>query len=288
MKRILKWLSVAASVIFALGLVATLYVFVASQRVVARTYDAPLTDFNAPSDQASVRKGARLATIYGCNNCHGSAMTGTVLYDEPGIARITAPNLTAVVKEYTDAELERLVRRGVKRDGTSTWIMPAPMFSHLTDEDLGAIMAYVRSVPQSSAGVGRETTIRPLGRIGIVTGQFKPLATTIPHSPASINPDQANPLVLGKYLVMTACTECHGANLEGSAVVKAPNLLVSAAYSDDDFFRLMRTGQGLGDRKLGLMAEVGAARFASFTDGEVQAIRAYLNEFVKRGGTALP
>lgn len=48
-------------------------------------------------------------------------MEGTILYDEPGIARFSAPNLTAVVKEYTDAELERLIRHGVKIDGTSAW-----------------------------------------------------------------------------------------------------------------------------------------------------------------------
>jgi hypothetical protein len=38
----------------------------------------------------------------------------------------------------------------------------------------------------------------------------------------------------------------------------------------------MRTGRGLGDRKLGLMAEVAEVRFKLFTDEEVRAVRNYL------------
>ncbi|HEY4367579.1 MAG TPA: c-type cytochrome [Steroidobacteraceae bacterium] len=287
MRRILKWLGIGVATIAAVALVAVLYLFVASQRIIARTYPIPPSSFDAPSDSTSVRKGARLATIYGCNNCHGQDMAGTVLFDEPGIARISAPNLTAIVKDYTDGELERLVRRGVKRDGTSTWIMPSQMFAHLTDADLGAIIAYVRSVPQR-AGVARETSIRPLGRIGILTGQFKPVATEIPAAPLRTDADNSDPLAHGKYLVMTACTECHGANLEGSDFLQAPNLLAAAAYTNDDFFRLMRTGVGIGNRNLGLMTEVAAARFAAFTDDEVAAVRTYLDAFARQGGTSLP
>lgn len=45
---------------------------------------------------------------------------------------------------------------------------------------------------------------------------------------------------------------------------------------------------GIGNRNLGLMTEVGQARFSSFTDTEVSAIRVYLDAFVKQGGKALP
>lgn len=172
MKRILKWLGVAVGGIAALALCAAIYLFMATQRVIARTYDVPLSTFNAPSDRESVRKGERLATIYGCSNCHGPDLAGTDMFDKPGIAHITAPNLTEFVKDYTDAEFERLVRHGIKDDGTSAWIMPSAMFSHLTDEDLGDITAYVRSLPQTD-GVERKTSLRLLGRIGILTGKFR-------------------------------------------------------------------------------------------------------------------
>lgn len=287
MKRILKWLGIGIGSMAALVLCAAAYLFIASQRVVARTYDVPLSTFNAPSDRESVRKGERLATIYGCNNCHGKNMEGTVMYDEPGIARFNAPNLTQVVKDYTDAQLERLIRHGVKLDGTSTWIMPSTMFSELSDEDLGAITAYVRSVPQRD-GLGRETTIRVLGRIGILTGQFKPHAAQIDPLKQAVAPDTTDPMSHGRYLVMTACSECHGANLQGSSIVHAPSLVVAAAYSESDFRHLMSAGVGVGNRNLGLMTQMGQVRFSSFTDAEVSAIRVYLTAFVKQGGTALP
>ena len=165
--------------------------------------------------------------------------------------------------------------------------MPAQMFSHLNDDDLGKIIAYVRSVPALD-GVEPELTIRTLGRIGIVTDKFQPVATQIDASARIALPNHTDPLARGRYLVMTACTECHGAKLEGLDIVKAPSLLVAAAYSKNDFAKLMRTGVGVGDHKLGLMAEVAQMRFSAFTDAEVDAVRTYLDAFVKQGGTRLP
>ena len=287
MNRILKILAIGVGTIATIALCAATYIYVASERMVARTYDVPVTDFHAPRDAHAIEAGLRLATIYGCNNCHGAKLNGTALWDAPGIARISAPNVSRIAREYSDGELERLIRRGVKRDGTSTWLMPSAMFSHLTDEDLGNIIAYVRSVPAID-GVERELTLRALGRIGVVTQKFQPVAQQIRGDEAHQPPDRSDPLSHGRYLVMTACTECHGARLEGSEIVKAPSLLVAAAYSPDDFAKLMRTGTGLGNRELGLMGEVGRVRFASFTDPEVDAVRTYLEAFVKQGGTSLP
>jgi len=291
MQRFLKWLGISAGVLMALVVCAVLYLFVASQRVVARTYarthDGALGSFHAPGDSESIRKGKRLAAIYGCSECHGPDLSGTDMFDEPGIAHITAPNLTAVVKDYTDAEFERLLRHGIKHDGTSTWIMPSSMFHHLSDEDLGAITAYVRSFPQTK-GVDRLVSIRHLGRVGIVTGQFTPQAAQIGALPKISAPSASDPLSQGRYLVMTACTECHGARLEGGSYVKAPNLAIAAAYSDADFDRLMRHGKGLGDRDLGLMSQVAKARFSHFTDAEVNAIHGYLRAFAQQGALDLP
>jgi hypothetical protein len=83
-------------------------------------------------------------------------------------------------------------------------------------------------------------------------------------------------MVFGKYLVMTTCTECHGQSLQGDAFLKAPSLIVTTGYSEAAFRHLMKTGIGLGDRKLGLMTEVSATRFASFTDQELEAVQTYL------------
>lgn len=277
MRGLVKWFGIGFGSLAGLAVVAAATVYGLSEWAIRKRYDAPLASIAVPTDPAAIARGARLATVYGCNNsCHGKDMAGFEMYDEPGIAKINAPNLSRVLREYTDPELERLIRRGVKRDGTSTWIMPAPMFSHLSDEDLGDIIAFVRSAPQSN-GPMREVTLRSLGRIGVVIGKFKPLATQVsPDVRRAVTTDRSNPIVLGQYLVNTACTECHGPDLHGSDIVHAPSLAVSAGYSNADFDRLLRSGVAIGGRLVGLMSEVGQTRFPALTDEEVVAVREYL------------
>src|SRR6266511_1828025 len=95
LKKVFRWLGIGAGVLISLVLMAGTIVYAISERVLHRVYDVPLADIAVPTDPASVAKGRRLATIYGCyNSCHGKNMEGSHLYDEPGIARINAPNLT--------------------------------------------------------------------------------------------------------------------------------------------------------------------------------------------------
>jgi mono/diheme cytochrome c family protein len=279
-KRILKWAAMGAGALAVLAAVGTITLYVLSQREIDRQYSGvPLATIAVSHDADSVAKGKHLATLYGCfNSCHGDRMQGSKLYDEPGIARINAPNLTHVVREYTDAQLERLIRHGVKRDGTSTWLMPSPMFAHMSDEDLGNVIAFVRSAPVVD-GPMRDVTLRYLGRIGIVAGKFKPLASKIaPGEHHAAVADRSDPMSFGKYLVMNTCTECHGQDLKGDDFLKAPNLIVTAGYSEEAFRHLMKTGIGIGGRKLGLMTEVGATRFPELTDEELDAIQTYLGK----------
>lgn len=277
MRRTVKWLGIGFGSLAGLAVVGAAAVYGISEWTIHKRYDAPLSSITVPTDAAAIQRGARLATVYGCNKgCHGKQMEGLEMYDEPAIAKINAPNLPHVLREYSDAELERLIRHGVKRDGTSTWIMPAPMYSHLTDADLGAIIAFVRNAPLSD-GPMREVTIRSLGRVGIVIGKFKPLASQIPADAHEVaTADRSSPIALGHYLVKTACTECHGQDLQGSDIVHAPSLAVSASYSNADFDRLMRSGVAIGGRLVGLMSEVGQTRFHAMTNDEVVAVREYL------------
>lgn len=277
-KRILKWLGVAAATVVALALLGVVVVYAISERAIRSTRDVPLHGVAIPTDSLSLQRGERLATIYGCNSCHGKNLEGSEVYDEPGIAKINAPNLTRVVLEYTNPELERLIRHGVKRDGTTTWMMPSAMFSHLSDEDLGEVIAFVRSRPVLD-GPMRETIVRPLGRLGIVLGKFKPMASQI--DPTLVHPtttDRTSELAYGRYLVMTACTECHGAELGGSDVAKAPSLIVAMGYGAEDFQRLLHTGVAIGGRTLGLMTETAKSRFPALSDEEIGAIRVYLDQ----------
>ena len=287
MKRLLRWLGFAAAGIAIVAVAALACLYIVPRFAMSRTYTTPISGFTARTDAESIARGKRLATVAGCNNCHGRDLAGAFMIDIPNLVRVVAPNLTAAVRRYSDGELERVIRHGVKRDGTSTWVMPSQMFTHLSDRDLGDIIAYVRSAPQRD-GVEGELTLRSLGRIGVITGQLKPVAQQIEAARAAYAASTDERFARGRYLVQITCTECHGQDLRGSDMVHAPSLVASAAYSDDDFKKLLHAGVGSGGRELGLMGEMGRLRFASFEDDEVAAIRSYLNEFVRQGGRALP
>jgi mono/diheme cytochrome c family protein len=191
-----------------------------------------------------------------------------------------APDLTRIDSEHTDAELERAIRRGVRRDGRSTWAMPSPMYYHLADDDLAMMLAYIRSVPPSD-GFTTEVRLRLLGRLLVFSGKLPPLVTGIDTLAPRTAPDPTDQQSLGRYLAMTSCSECHGPELRGAREGDgAPDLRIAAAFSPDDFARLMREGVGLGGRELGLMGGVSRGRFVHFTDEEVRAIQAYLATLV--------
>lgn len=285
MKTLLKWLGRLAAFLIAVILVAGGYIYIASERAMARTYSVELRPFAAPKDAQTVAEGERQAILHGCTSCHGATLQGQVIFDDPAIARIRTPNITRIVPSYTDSELARLVRHGVKRDSTGLWVMPAS--SHISDADLGAIIAYLRTVPTREGELG-ELKLRRLARLGVALGQMGPsFDSPAAHEQPTI-PNFASELDHGRYIVKSACTECHGSKLEGSEMVHSPNLLISAAYQDEDFTKLMRTGVGITGRDLGKMTQMGKFRFSHFTDQEIHAVRTYLKEFVRRGGTEMP
>ena len=101
-----------------------------------------------PTDAAAIAEGGRLARILGCHDCHGEHLEGRLFFSEPHVADLVAPNLSRLVPSYSDAELARAIRHGIRRDGTGLFAMPSASFFHLSDEDLGRLIAYLRRQPR--------------------------------------------------------------------------------------------------------------------------------------------
>lgn len=158
MKRAARFLGIGAAIVLALVGLSISFVFVATEPLVRRTYELPLRPIAVPADEASIAEGRRLALIRGCfNGCHGPGVAGAEFQDDPWLGRIVAPELTSVVAAHSNEELERVIRQGARRNGFSTWVMPSNMFYHLSDRDLGNIIAFLRSLPP---GAGPETEVR--------------------------------------------------------------------------------------------------------------------------------
>ena len=134
MKKFLKWLGFVVVSFIAIVIFAMIYVYFASEREFARQYKVAETlSVSLPTDAAEIEEGHRLAHITGCTHCHGDNLAEPSIIDIPGIARFVPPNISRIVPTMSDAQLVGLLRRGVKLDGTSAWLMPAEMFRHLHD-----------------------------------------------------------------------------------------------------------------------------------------------------------
>jgi mono/diheme cytochrome c family protein len=201
---------------------------------------------------------------------------------QPHVADLVAPNLSRLVPSYSDAELGRAIRHGIRRDGTGLFAMPSASFFHLSDEDLGRLIAHLRRQPRRD-GEERTTSIGPIGHVGVATGKFQTVAATMDHGATpDVAPPSSSIAARGQYLARIACSECHGLTFRGGLEGKAPPLLIGAAYPDDAFRRLLRHGEALGKRDLYMMDDVARARFVNFTDDEVTALHTFLKTLTAR------
>jgi len=276
-KKFFKWTGFVVAGIATLAVMGIGWVYAASALELGHEFTpASVPALTIPSEAADVAEGKRLAQLVGCMHCHGESLGGQMLHDFPNIVRFVAPNASKVLATYSDAQLESVIRRGVKADGTSVLFMPAEMFRHLRDDDVAKIIAYLRTVP-AVEGTSEETEIRPLGHFLIAKGDFKPAARAIEAMPAPVNSfEAADPVSRGKYLVMNLCSECHAQDLGGNVMAHSPPLAIAKGYTAEQFARLMSEGVGTGERTFELMSPTAKARFSHLTSEEVQAIYAFL------------
>ncbi len=277
MKRWLRWIGLGVLALATLACLALASIYVASEPQLRRTYEAASRPFSVPTDAASIAEGRRLATIRGCNDgCHGKGVSGGTFWSEPWGGTLVAPELTRIAASHSDAELERVIRQGVRKDGRTTWGMPSSMFYHLSDEDFGLIIAFLRSLPP---GDGPDTAVSfsLLGRLEIMAKPEYAYAKEIgDDAPWLTEAELAAEHGAGHYLAITVCSECHGMDLKGDGSGATPDLAIAVGYTKQQFNHLMRTGEPVGGRKLELMAEVAQDRFSHFTDDEVRELYNYL------------
>lgn len=262
-------------VLLAFGAFA-LFVYVKSEHVITRKYEAPRVAMVLPTDAASLEEGKRLARIRGCfGGCHGKLAEGQVWEDSFWTGHVVAPDLTRLARELSPEDLARTVREGVRVNGESVWDMPSPMFFHLADADMAAIIAFLKSEPLRN-GLERRLAYGPRQRWDVVRGELTAFRDDIVKfgAPERVV-DRTDAIAFGRYLARTVCSECHGNRLEGGD--HTPNLhVIAQAYSLEQFTRLMRTGKAIGERELRLMSSVARSRFAYFTPEEIAALYDFL------------
>ncbi len=288
MKRLVIRILRGLLLVVALAIIA---VYIQSNRLINKRHPFQPHAVLVPSDSASLAHGERLARMR-CFGCHADSLYGDVFFNEPMVARITAANVPAKLATMSDAEFAGFLRTGVRKDGTSPFIMPPPGFYHISDSDLGALIAYLRSVPQ-----GGETlppnSYGPMGRLGVVLGQFRTAVADFDTTMQRVSDDPAWATTRhGEYLARMICTECHGPRLIGDpaaagGAAATPSLSGALGYSLEEFATLLRTGTPRETGKtLGLMRDVATYSLKYLTDSEIAQIYGYIKELPATGVSA--
>ncbi len=244
--------------------------------------------------------------VAGCFGCHatvdwartslptkGTEGAGGWIADDSVPFRIYAPNITpdreSGAGSWSDEDFRRALRQGIGHDGRTLHpTMPYEFFRSLADDDLAAILRYVRSVP------ARRHTVP---RMAIPEEIRKTLVPLPPPDGPMRRPPAEDLVATGRYLVtMAQCEACHtprdekgipraGLTFGGGVPIEGPwgtprsaNLTPHpsgiAHYDTAVFQRTMHTGRVNGVRPLSTIMPW--EFFGRMTDRDLAAVFAYL------------
>jgi cytochrome c553 len=275
----IRWLiggALAAAVaLLALAYGRPVYVWLQSESILDRRYTLPRSLVVADRTAAGIQRGSRLVRLAGCTGCHGADLRGGRLR-QPVVIR--ASNLRALTPEYSDEDFDRAIRRGLRPDASSLWVMPSQAYLYLRDADVAALLGYLRALkPQ-----GRITPLPQFdlsAREKIARGELLPAADLAQAQMPAI--DLGPHYSGGRYIAMFACGVCHGTELNGSNDGRAPDLNVVRRYTRSKFFNLLRKGWSANGRRLKVMAPLAKQRFHILMDWEIDPLYAYLSARAK-------
>jgi mono/diheme cytochrome c family protein len=271
-----------------LGVVALLLVgiYIGSNRRLHRHYLIKPAPLAISSSASNIALGKHLVETHGCLECHGPDLAGKAVIDNPAMGLLYAPNITrgsgTVTASYQDADWVRSIRHGLNPQGRPLVLMPSTEFFELTDEDLAAIVAYVKSAPPVERPT-RSLRVGPVARALILAGKFPIAAEIINHTavhPVSITPSVSADY--GRYLAV-GCTGCHNPSYSGGKIDVGPpdwppaaNLTPTgrlAKWSEADFVATLRTGKRPDGS---ILNPIMPRTFALMNDTELKALYAFL------------
>lgn len=299
MKKILKWTGLILLIVL-VGLVITV---MSRQHL---KYDAPYPAITASKDSAMIARGRHL--VLGpahCVDCHSPVknvdsmlslgqdppLSGGLKFDLPFgnfFVRNITPDAETGIGNMSDGEFARLLRYGVKKNGEAA--LPFMPFQNMTDEDLTAIISYLRSTKPVKNPVP-DHDYNLMGRV-IKAFLIKPEGPTETIHSAVWRDTTAD---YGRHLAMVVanCNECHtkrdgignfiGKTLaggtkfeeEGQETLITPNLTPHPSgriytWSQETFIKRFRMG------KLIKHSHMPWASYGRMTDDELKAIYHFL------------
>lgn len=260
-------------------------------------------------DAEKVKRGKYLVDIVGCSDCHSpvdpntfqpvEAMrwSGGQAFDLGPAGTVYSRNITSDVEtgigSWSNEQVKLAITQGVDAKGQRLYpVMPYMYFNNMSDDDLDAIVAYVRTIPPIKNKVPDNK---------LLPGTAYPPVPA--RKPGITAPDPKDTAARGKYLMtsLLTCGDCHtpvdpktgapdlslyfagGQPFEGPwGVVYGGNITPDqktgiASWTDDDIRKLIQAGV----RSDGRVAVVMPRVYANLTDDDLNAVINYLRNDVK-------
>jgi len=189
----------------------------------------PPPDIKITATPEMVKRGEYLANhVAICMDCHGTRDwtmfsgpmkkghegAGGEVFDQrfgfPGV--FTSKNITPFnLADWTDGEIFRAITTGVNKSGKALFpVMPYKNYAQLDEEDINAIIAYIRTLPSIESHPAESKANFPMNFI----------LNTIPQKAnLSKRPLPSDIVAYGKYMTTASnCIECHTNQVNGKII----------------------------------------------------------------------
>lgn len=308
MKKAMRYLLIGIGIIVAL--IGGFAAFIALRGV--PSYKAQVVNLKVDPTPHRIEKGQKLAAML-CSSCHmdpnTGKLTGRRMDEAPQFGAIYSKNITQDpehgIGKWTDGELAYLLRTGIKPDGTFLPVMAK--LSHMSDEDINSIIAYLRS---DHVWVQPDNTRQPQTNYSFLAKFVTTIGAMAPadYPKESIpEPDTTNKVTWGRYIALSQleCYSCHSADftkndyvhpeksegffgggnkmtgLDGKEIITR-NITMDeetgiGTWTEEQFIKAVKYGQTPHGQAL----RIPMAPYTALTDSEASAVYAYLKTVPK-------
>ena len=254
LKKALKFTIIIVASVTALVVILYMIVYYSTESRINKKYNVTLQQLVIPTDSASYLAGKHIAENRGCLGCHGKNLAGGQVFfsDSTPLGFLAASNITGGKggTQYKDEDWIRVLRHGLNKQNTSVWFMPSHEVAHLSNQEMGQLISYVKTKPP----VDKTTPprhLKTLGRILLFLNQFPLLpAELIDHN--AVYPQSVSTAVSAQYggYLSTTCQGCHGSKLQGGPAhspnePKIPNISSTGnigKWKEEEFITAIKTG----------------------------------------------
>jgi mono/diheme cytochrome c family protein len=254
--------------------------------------------------------------VTGCGACHTPRDTGNLgdperrdeplaggnvlVTIEPGM-RVPVPNITpdrdTGIGRWSDAQVIRAIRDGVDDRGRGLLPqMPFASFRHMSDDDVRAVVAYLRTVPACPEPPPREKA-----KVSFVTRALATAAAALrPLAQGVTAPPRSDLVRYGEYVAhLATCSDCHSLSVRGprgpgdrflagsdvpfpeGGSVYAPNITPDpvtgiGSFSREQVKRAIREGVRFDGKRMAPPMATVAHDYAGMAEEDLDALVAYL------------